>query len=80
MSMPLVTRPVHFRRIVEICYYNTMSFWTRRKCARRVKITLKYNSIFRRRVPNVHGALKADSTRPKYSRILSTLRKLVYSF
>ena len=32
-----MTRPVHFRRVVEICYYNSMSFSTRRECARRVK-------------------------------------------
>ena len=31
------TRPVYFRRVVELCYYDSMSFWTRRKCARLVK-------------------------------------------
>ena len=52
-----------------------MSFWTRRKCARRVKNNIElHNRIFRRRFQNVHGALKADS------RIFSTLRKYVHSF
>ena len=44
------------------------------------KITLKYNSIVRLRVQNVYDALKADSTRRKYSRLFFTRRKYVYVF
>ena len=44
------------------------------------KIPLKHNNIFRRRVQNVHNALKADLTRRKYSRLFSTRRKYVHSF
>ena len=71
-----------------------MSFWTRRKCYDASKITLKYDSIFRRRVKNVHmthhrtyipfklfsGALKIDWMRPKYFRLFLTLRKYVRLF
>ena len=61
-------------------------------CATRQK-TLKYNSIFRRRLNNAHdassytytfklfsGALKADWTRPICSRLFSTHRKYVCLF
>ena len=42
------------------------------------KITFKYNRIFRRRVQNVHGALKVESKRRNYSRMFSMHRKYVH--
>ena len=38
-----MTRPAHFQRVVKICYYNSMSYWTRQKCARHLK---KYTIAF----------------------------------
>ena len=54
------TRRIHFGRVVEISYYISMLFSTRRAYFRRV---LNYSSIFPRRVENVPDAS------PKYATI-----------
>ena len=59
----LLKRRVPCGHVVEICYYISMLFLTRRAHFRRVKMTLKYSSIFPRRVENVQDAS------PKYSTI-----------